>query len=128
MASSPLLPATPRIGQPPSMEWITLNVLSLVGFWSYVIETWHEPPPWVALPVKARFCDEPNAMELLAPSASYTPDRCLQGKSLPSATRGELLRVDLPYGTGVFIIMCPLERTAIPRIAKVDDEYFMLKV
>jgi hypothetical protein len=40
-----------------------------------------------------------------APSASYTPDRCLQGKSLPSARSGELSRVDLPYGVGVSIIM-----------------------
>jgi hypothetical protein len=31
-ALSPLFPAMLRIGQPPSMEWITLNVLLVVGF------------------------------------------------------------------------------------------------
>ena len=40
-----------------------------------------------------------------APSMSYTPDRCLQGKLLPSGRSGELSRVDLPYGVGVSIIM-----------------------
>jgi hypothetical protein len=63
---------------------------------------------------------------LLAPSASYTPVRCLQGKSVPSARSGELLRVDLPYGTGVFIIMCPLVSEASPRMTTVDVEYIML--
>lgn len=33
-ALSPLFPATLRIGQPPSIEWMTLNVLLLVGFLS----------------------------------------------------------------------------------------------
>ena len=32
----------------------------------------------------------------------------LQGKSLPSATSGELLMVSTSKGTGVFMIMCPL--------------------
>lgn len=39
-------------------------------------------------------------MILFAPSASYTPLRCLHGKSLPSAARGLLLRVEAPYGFG----------------------------
>jgi hypothetical protein len=38
LASLPLFPATPFMGHPPSMEWITLNTLLLVGAWSYVIE------------------------------------------------------------------------------------------
>lgn len=78
--------------------------------------------------MKASFWDEPSGMVLLAPSAAYTPERCLQGKSLPSGRRGELLRVDLPYGIGVFMIICPLERAASPRTAQVVVEYFMVKV
>jgi hypothetical protein len=35
---------------------------------------------------------------------SYTPVRCLQGKS--AGARGELLRELKPYGTGYFILMC----------------------
>jgi len=54
LALSPLLPATPLIGQPPSIEWMTFQVLLAVGASSYEIDTWHEPPPWVALPVKDR--------------------------------------------------------------------------
>jgi hypothetical protein len=50
-AESPLFPATPWIGQPPMMEWMTLKVLDFVGALSYVIEIWQDPPPWVALPV-----------------------------------------------------------------------------
>lgn len=41
-------------------------------------------------------------------SALYTPLRCLQGKSLPSLRRGELVRVDLPYGVGVNMIIWAL--------------------
>jgi hypothetical protein len=43
--------------------------------------------------------------------------RCLHGKSLPSPARGELLRVDFPNGTGVFIIMWAPAEDAKPRTA-----------
>ena len=44
-------------------------------------------------------------MVLLAPSVSYTPERCLQGKSEPSAANGLLFKDDLPYGVGELMIM-----------------------
>jgi hypothetical protein len=34
VAEPPVFPATPLIGHPPSIEWMTLKVLLLVGFWS----------------------------------------------------------------------------------------------
>lgn len=34
VAESPLFPATFLMGHPPSMEWITFQVLLLVGAWS----------------------------------------------------------------------------------------------
>lgn len=34
LALSPLFPATPWIGHPPSMEWITFQTLLVVGSWS----------------------------------------------------------------------------------------------
>jgi hypothetical protein len=43
--SAPLLPATPLIGHPPSIEWMTFHVLLAVGALSYEMDTWHEPPP-----------------------------------------------------------------------------------
>jgi len=46
-----------------------------------------------------------------APSASYTSLRYLQGKPLPVALSGELLRVDLPYGVGLSMIMWALTET-----------------
>lgn len=44
----------------------------------------------------------------LVAAGSYTPGRCLQGKSLPEASKGLLLREAWPYGAGVFNIMCAL--------------------
>ena len=57
------------------------------------------------------------AMVLLAPSASYTPVRCLHGKSDPSAASGLLLSVDLPYGVGVAMIIWafPVEKSMATR-------------
>jgi hypothetical protein len=55
--------------------------------------------------MKLRVWGSPMTIVFEAPSASYTPDRCLQGKSLPSARSGELSRVDWPYGTGLDIFM-----------------------
>jgi hypothetical protein len=45
----------------------------------------------------------------------------LHGKSDPEASSGELFRVDLPYGTGVAIIMCALLTDARPRTAAMMD-------
>lgn len=45
--------------------------------------------------------------------------RCLHGKSDPLASSGELLSVDFPYGTGVFMIMWDDPTAARPRRAKV---------
>lgn len=65
---------------------------------------------------------------LLAPSASYTPVRCLQGKSDPEASKGELLREDFPNGVGVFMIMCELPKAASPKTAMVVDESMLILV
>ena len=65
---------------------------------------------------------------LLAPSASYTPVRCLQGKSDPDASNGELLREDFPNGVGVFMIMCELPKAASPKTAMVVDESMLVSV
>ena len=43
---------------------------------------------------------------LLTPWASYTPGRCLQGKSDPSALIGELFKVAAPKGVGVTMVIC----------------------
>ena len=51
----------------------------------------------------------------------------MQGKSLPSAARGELLRVDFPKGTGEVIAMWDRARVASPRTAsKVDLENMLM--
>lgn len=55
--------------------------------------------------MKLRVWGSPMVIVFEAPSIAYTPDRCLQGKLLPSGRSGELSRVDLPYGVGVSIIM-----------------------
>lgn len=41
-------------GHPPSIEWITLHLVSLVGSLSVVSDIWQEPPPWVAPPMNER--------------------------------------------------------------------------
>lgn len=95
----------PSAGHPPTIEWMTSHLEALVGFLSLLIDTWQEPPPWVAPPLNASVCGTPIGMTFLAFSTSYTPGRCLQGKSDPDASRGLLLIVDAPKGTGEVIIM-----------------------
>lgn len=100
----PIFPATFLAGHPPSIECITLNTEFAVGAVSYVIETWHDPPPCVAPPIKESSCLDPKGIMLLAPSVSY-PN--LHGKSDPSSFKGPLSEayLDASKGTGVFIIM-----------------------
>src|SRR5271154_2717060 len=71
------LPGT-SAGQPPSIDLMTIHFELFVGCRSVVRLTWQDPPPWTALPMKLRVCGSPTAMTLDAPSASYTPVRCLQ--------------------------------------------------
>lgn len=80
-------------GQPPTTLWITFHCDFSEGWGSVVMENWHEPPPWVAEPMKEMVLVSP-AFHWFISVTSYTPERCLQGKS-PGA-RGELLRDDLP--------------------------------
>ena len=101
-----MLPAL-EVGQPPSMEWMTWKSESLVGSKSFVSETWHEPPPWVAPPMKDSVCFAPMGIVAVDLAAAYTPGRCLHGKSDPSATRGELVNESAPYGAGVANFMWP---------------------
>lgn len=65
------------------------------------------------------------AMVFEAPSASYTPERCLQGKSLPSASSGEVSRVDLPYGVGdsisMWALMEEMQRRRVATIALMES-------
>jgi hypothetical protein len=57
---TPLIP-----GQPPKMEYMTLNLLveESFGASSVVKETWHEPPLWLAEPVNASLSDWPTFMD-----------------------------------------------------------------
>lgn len=95
LGSPPILPSA-LAGQPPMIEWMTIHLDSLVGCLSLVRETWHEPPPCVALPMNESVCLAPMGMMLLAPCTSKAPVRSLHGKSDPSAMRGELLSEELP--------------------------------
>jgi len=126
VALLPVLPVTPFWGHPPSIEWITFHTLSFVGFRSYVTDTWHEPPPWTAVPMNARLWVDPIGQLLLAPSALYTAGRCLQGKSEPSALRGKLSSVDLPKGTGEVISTWQLTSAASPRTESRVEVYMMI--
>lgn len=82
------LPATPLAGQPPSIEWMTIHLESLVAGLSLVRAIWHEPPPCTAEPVKESDWGAPMAMSVTGAPALLV---ALQGKSEPSAARGLLL-------------------------------------
>jgi hypothetical protein len=96
---------------------MTIHCELFVGCRSVVRLTWQDPPPWTALPMKLRVWGWPMVIVFEAPSASYTPDRCLHGKSLPSAISGELVRVDLPYGVGLNMSMWALTEAMQSRSA-----------
>lgn len=81
-------------GHPPSKDLMTFHEEVLVGCRSVVRLIWHEPPPWVALPMKASFWDSPMGM-MFCVVTSQASERSLQGKSLPSAASGELLSESL---------------------------------
>ena len=81
---------------------MTIHLELLVAGLSVVRETWHDPPPWVAPPVKESFCVEPIAMFVTVPPVLLVD---LHGKFEPSAARGLLL--GLPYGGGVAMTICP---------------------
>lgn len=100
--SAPMLPATFLAGQPPSMEWMTIQVELLVAGVSVVRETWQEPPPWTDSPRKESFWGAPMAMSVTVAPVLLV---ALQGKLEPSAVRG--LLSGLPYGGGVAMTMWP---------------------
>ena len=81
---------------------MTIHLELLVAGLSVVRETWHDPPPWTAPPVKESFCVEPIAMFVTVPPVLLVD---LHGKFEPSAARGLLL--GLPYGGGVAMTICP---------------------
>lgn len=54
--------------------------------------------------------------------------RSLQGKSLPSAARGELLSESLLYGTGLLIIMWALAMDAPRTAAMIDLVNIMMNI
>jgi len=87
-APSGRLPGVFLAGQPPSMEWMTIHLEFLVAGLSVVREIWQEPPPWTAVPLKERVCCWPMAMSVTGAPALLVD---LQGKSEPSAARGDLL-------------------------------------
>ena len=105
------------------MEWMTIHFEDLVAGLSVVRETWQEPPPCTAAPLKERVCGEPMVMEVTEPPEVLV---ALQGKSEPSAARGE---VDgSPYGGGEAMIMwvVPEEPSVMARTARADLSEGML--
>ena len=101
-ADSPRFPGVFLAGQPPSMEWMTIHLELLVAGVSVVRDTWHDPPPWTAWPVKESFCEAPMAILVTVPPVLVVD---LHGKSDPSGARG--LLSGLPYGGGVAMTMWP---------------------
>jgi hypothetical protein len=93
------------------MEWRTFQTLDLVGLASYVMEIWHEPPPWTAWPVKASGCEEPRAMEVEAPVKPLF----WQGKLDPEGSSGVL--IEPSNGLGTARTMWALEAAAKPQMA-----------
>lgn len=67
------------------------------------------------------------AIEVLGPVAVY-PALNLQGKSLPLASRGELLSAARSKGTGVFMIMWALATVTKPSETMAVNEYIMLPI
>lgn len=53
--SAPMLPAWFLAGQPPSIEWITIQVELFVAGVSVVRDTWQDPPPCTDSPRKESF-------------------------------------------------------------------------
>ena len=76
------------------------------GAGSVVRETWQEPPPCTAEPVKESVCGSPIFAVLAA--LMYLIVGALQGKSAPAPSRGLLLRASGSNGAGVFNFMWPL--------------------
>jgi hypothetical protein len=75
------------------------------GVLSVVTDSWQDPPPWTAVPVKLRIWAEPTDHSFMV-LISYEPEPplpTLQGKSEPDESRGELLGA--PKGTGFAITM-----------------------
>lgn len=83
-----------------------MNLVSFVTDHPLAKLTWHEPPPWTALPVKLNLKVPPGETAGLSGPADTSNwlSFLLQGKSAPCASRGLLL--GLPAGTGERIIMC----------------------
>lgn len=92
-------PSTP--GQPPSMLLMTLKTELAVGSVSVVMLSWHEPPPWTALPLKLRVCFSPTAMEFILDTVKPRLD--LQGNW--AAVMGPLSTLSTLYGTGDCMII-----------------------
>lgn len=81
------LPATPLAGQPPSIEWMTIQLELLVAGISVVREIWHEPPPCTADPMNQSGCGAPIAISVTVAPALLV---ALHGKLEPFSNRGLL--------------------------------------
>ena len=68
-----------------------------------MMETWHEPPPWTAVPTKAKGCRDPKGMMFVTPPVWYVPEDW-HGKSLPSGWMGPLWRAGTAKGLGSLMV------------------------
>ena len=92
---APALPVAVLAGQPPSIEWMTIQLEFFVAGVSVVREIWHEPPPCTADPMNQSGCCAPMLISVTVAPVLLV---ALHGKLEPSATRG--LLSGLPYGGG----------------------------
>lgn len=115
----PRLPGASE-GQPPSMDLMTCHLESLVGIVSLVMETWHEPPPWVAPPSKpSTLLEEPGATALFWVCRSgVKPAGNLQGKSAPPASNGFRLVSGSAKVKGIGLVMMTWPLTVAERRAR----------
>lgn len=82
---------------------MTIHLVFLSGVVVLARLTWHEPPPWTALPVKLSVLAEPTDIWLTGPLVTSALPVILHGKSAPAASNGELFGA--LKGVGVFMIM-----------------------
>jgi hypothetical protein len=108
------------------MERMTCQVELAVGARSEVTASWHEPPPWTALPSKESVCSSPIAMGLFSSHEALKKSGepvVLQGKLAPLEVKGLLSGFGWK-GLGLTKIMCEDTVEAQRRAARAE----MLKV
>ena len=114
------LPGWSFAGHPPTIEWITCHLDCFVAGESFVSDTWQDPPPCTALPLKASSCGAPIAILFTGAPAGLIP---LQGKFDPSGRRGLLSGV--PHGAGAVMTMwaCDVAKAmvAAKRMVLIED-------